>query len=157
MEDVDFNNDFNFVFTSPDDYSVLKERAVNHFLANGANIVVHDSIPNRIYYNLELANIKYNDVFKDGLFGIYLVEREANVKGMFNSSKDGKLIKGREFEFNAIDTVFYSNISNLENIAYSFTQAELPDEPFFSSTLEPVIAIGTAAVAVYLFFNIRSK
>jgi len=157
MEDVDFNKDFNIVFTGPDDYSVLRERAVNHFLANGANIVVNNSIPNKIYYNLELANIKYNEVFKDGLFGIYLVEREANVKGMFNSSKDGKLIKGSEFEFNAVDTVFYSNISNLENIAYSFTQAELPDEPFFSSTFEPVIAIGTAAVAVYLFFNIRSK
>ena len=61
------------------------------------------------------------------------------------------------YKYNFSDTVALSNINNLQNIAYSFTSPEIPNEPFFSSLLEPTIAIGTAAVAVYLFFNIRSK
>jgi len=38
-----------------------------------------------------------------------------------------------------------------------FTRAELPPEPFFSGLLEPAVAIGSAAVAIYLLFAVRSK
>ena len=108
-------------------------------------------------YTLNNASVKYKNIFKDGIFGAYLVEREAVLNGSFFIEKNNKLGKVKEFNYTLSDTVFYDDIKSLDNIAYQFTSSELPGEPFFSSLLEPTIAIGTAAIAVYLFFNIRSN
>jgi hypothetical protein len=40
---------------------------------------------------------------------------------------------------------------------YNFTKGDVPPEPFFSSLLEPTVAIVTTALAVALFFAIRSN
>jgi hypothetical protein len=48
-------------------------------------------------------------------------------------------------------------VKSLENQALPFTKGEVPPEPLFSSLLEPAVALGTAAVVIYLFFSIRSK
>lgn len=50
-----------------------------------------------------------------------------------------------------------SDVKNLENISYPFTQAQLPAEPFLASVYEPVIAVGVTAITVILFFTVRSK
>jgi hypothetical protein len=85
------------------------------------------------------------------------VKRESQLNGSFYLNDNGNISEVNSFNHFLADTVLYSEISQLDNIAYTFASADLPEEPFFSSTLEPVIAIGTAAVAVYLFFNIRSR
>jgi len=63
----------------------------------------------------------------------------------------------QKFEFTKIDTVKVEDINSLENPAFPFTQASVPPEPFLSGIAEPIIAIGTAALAVVLFFTIRSE
>jgi len=48
-------------------------------------------------------------------------------------------------------------VKSLENPNHPFTKGNIPAEPFFESIPEPVLAIGTAATAVILFFILRSK
>ena len=63
----------------------------------------------------------------------------------------------KDFKITAIDTINVENVEYVENRSYPFTRGDLPTEPFFSSILEPVIAIGAAAVVIVLFFSVRSK
>ena len=108
-------------------------------------------------YNLDNVAVKYNEMFRSGIFGDYLVEREANVMGSYILVNKEEIINSDIFTFADIDTVNLDEIENLENSTIPFTQSKIPPEPFFSSLLEPVIAIGAAAVTVFLFFNVRSK
>jgi hypothetical protein len=149
--------DYFLEFIAADDYEILKSKIIQFLKLRDFNINDSENAQNKLLYNLEEVKINYTDVFKDGLFGTYLVKRESHLDGSFYLSKNGNIGDVNSFNHFLADTVLYSEISQLDNIAYSFTSADLPEEPFFSSTLEPVIAIGTAAVAVYLFFNIRSR
>ncbi len=151
------NDEYYLEFIGADDYAILKSKVIQFLKLGEIRIIENEKKQNKLTYNLEDVKINYTNVFKDGLFGTYLVERGAYLKGSFFVTNNGKIDDVNSFNHLFSDTVLYSEVSQLDNIAYSFTSAELPDEPFFSSTLEPVIAIGTAAVAVYLFFNIRSR
>lgn len=144
-------------FIAADDYSILKSKVILFLQKKSFEIVENNNNSKILNYNLDDVKIMYKNVFRDGLFGSYLVGRTADISGLFNINVDGSVGKTTKFNYSLVDTVLYNDLSKLENIAYSFTSAEIPDEPFFSSTLEPAIAVGTAAVAIYLFFNIRSK
>ena len=109
----------------------------------------------KIQYIIKDASVNYGDIYRDGFLGDYYVPRLIQVSGNFNMA--GKTIVTHEFNYTNKDTVKVDNVKNLENPAYPFTQGKLPSEPFFSGIIEPVIAVGTAALAVILFFTIRSK
>ena len=101
------------------------------------------------------AVTSYGEIYRDGFLGDYYVPRKLTLSGNYNFS--GKKIFTEEFNYALQDTVKTDSISSLENSGYPFTQGKLRAEPFFSGILEPVIAVGTAALAVILFFTIRSK
>ena len=101
------------------------------------------------------AVTSYGEMFRDGFLGDYYLPRKITLSGSYNFS--GKKIFTRSFSYSLRDTVNADSISMIENSAYPFTQGELPPEPFFSGILEPLVAVGTAALAVILFFTIRSK
>jgi hypothetical protein len=63
----------------------------------------------------------------------------------------------REFEISVTDTVKVEDIKYLENESFLFTKGAVPAESFISGMAEPLIAIGTAAAVVVLFFTIRSE
>ena len=63
----------------------------------------------------------------------------------------------KDFNLSTKDTINVEDVEIIEDRSYPFTQGELPAEPFFSSILEPVVAISAAAVTVILFFSVRSK
>ena len=94
-------------------------------------------------------------MFKDGWFGSHYIQRYTTIFGNYlqSFSKEGK----KEFEITKIDTVKVEDIKYLENDSFPFTKSTIPPEPFISGVAEPLIAIGTAAVVVALFFIIRSK
>jgi len=140
-------------FTAPNEYSTLKMNIIESLQRN--NLVISDNELNpKINYKLEQITLHYSDVFRDGLFGSFLVNRYVKLMGISKIGDEGKT---NRFEYSISDTVLYSDISQLENIAYSFTSSEIPDEPFFSSAFEPAIVLGSTAIAVYLFFNIRGE
>lgn len=115
--------------------------------ANGSEIPV-------LSFTIDDARVSYSDPERDGLFGDYLTEREVSLSGNYMLSGNNDL---KTFNFVFVDNLNVEDVDEVENPAYPFTQGNLPSEPFFSSIFEPVIAIGTAAVAVILFFTVRSK
>ena len=104
---------------------------------------------------MEGAGIEYGEMFKDGWFGSYYIQRYSTIFGNYLSTFN--IAGKREFEITRIDTVEVEDIKYLENDSFPFTKGNVPSEPFISGLAEPLIAIGTAAVVVVLFFTIRSK
>jgi hypothetical protein len=161
-ENIKINSkEFEVKFIAANDYSILQTELLSDLQKNGFILFNKNESKNEnlrtLTYTLDNAKVDYKNIFKDGILGVYLVERKATLNGSYFIEDNNKLGKVKEFNYSLLDTVLYDDIKTLDNIAYQFTSAELPDEPFFSSLLEPTIAIGTAAIAVYLFFNIRSK
>jgi hypothetical protein len=142
-------------FIAPNDYLVLKNTLIEELQKNRFHL--SDKNKTGLNYTINEIKINYKEIFRDGILGEYLVSRQAKLNGSYFIKNKNEFGKVNNFSFVSSDTVKYNDISKLENIAYSFTSSQLPNEPFFSSIVEPVIAIGTAAVAAYLFFNIRSK
>lgn len=151
------SKDYTLEFVGADDYKIFKVKLIQALKSKNITIVKENKLSDKLTYSLGEIKIIYDNVFKDGIFGNYLVKRDAAIKGSYFLTNSGNMNDVIPFNYYVSDTVLYSDISKLDNIAYSFSTSELPEEPFFSSTIEPAIAIGTAAVAVYLFFNIRSR
>lgn len=104
---------------------------------------------------LEYAAVEYGEMYKDGWFGAHYVPRQSAISGNYLQSflTEGK----NDFEISVTDTVKVEDIKYLENESFSFTKGTIPAEPFISGLAEPLIAIGTAAAVVVLFFTIRSE
>lgn len=136
----------------PGQYSIFSNQVNSSFVRYSGT----DSLPNiKVSYAIEEAKVVYENMFRDGFLGDYYVERNIVLKGnclVSNSNNQAK-----PFALSVRDTVKYDDLKNYENQAFPFTQGEIPAEPFWSSLLEPAVAIGSAAVVVYLFFSVRSK
>ncbi len=135
-------------------YSVFNSRVISDLTGRGYTLVKRDSIFS-LQYVISEASTSYGDIFRDGLLGDYFVSRRLTLSGSGNLS--GRTITTHNFNFTFQDTVAVDSVDTYENTAWPFTHGRLPTEPFFSGILEPVIAVGTAALAVILFFTIRSK
>jgi hypothetical protein len=139
------------------DYSMFANQVRGKILRQGIEIVGENSSKE----NVVTANFVIDDTFvgytkpeRDGIFGDFFTERTIELSGNFYVSTDPAV---RNFKFAGKDTINVGDVENFENRSYPFTQGELPPEPFFSSLLEPIVAIGAAAVTVILFFSVRSK
>lgn len=107
-----------------------------------------------LVFIVDQASVIYGEMFRDGFFGSYYIPRELQLKGNY-LIKENKVHQTFNLVFG--DTVSMESVEFIENQMYPFTKGKIPPEPFFSSLLEPAIAIGTAALVVILFFSIRSK
>jgi len=150
------NLSFNFVFGN--EYNLFKDHFLTYFINKNYTIVTQGNKGQEIVdidYTINNANVKYGDIFRSGFLGSFKVPRIINFSGSYIINSSPSI--GKEFNYSYIDTVNYGNIHNLENISYPVTKGDVPPEPFLGSLLEPVVAIGTAAVVIFLFFAIRSK
>ncbi|MDZ7624652.1 MAG: hypothetical protein U5J96_09445 [Ignavibacteriaceae bacterium] len=104
---------------------------------------------------MEGAGVEYGEMFRDGWFGTHYIQRYSTIFGNYlqTFSESGK----KEFEFTKVDTVKVDDIKFLENDSFPFTKGTTPSEPFLSAFAEPLIAIGTAAAVIVIFFTVRSE
>jgi hypothetical protein len=140
-------------------YSVFNSHILEYLISRKVKLVSDNKDSSAdLMYTIEKADTKYSDLFRKGLLGPYQTIRQLNFKGnyLFNY-KIGNNIHSNSFTYNYIDTINVDDIKNIENISFKFTNGTLPPEPFFTGLFEPVVALGTAAAAVILFFTIRSK
>ncbi len=107
-----------------------------------------------LVFLVDQTSVIYGEMFRDGLFGSFYIPRELQLQGNY-LNKENKV--HRTFNLVYSDTVAMESVEFIENQMYPLTKGKIPPEPFFSSLLEPAIAIGTAALVVILFFSIRSK
>jgi len=111
----------------------------------------------KLKYSLEEAYSVYLDTFKDGFWGGYFVERETIIGGTYSLVKGSQVIHSDNINSTVIDTLDYENALTLGKSSSPFTRGDVPPEPFFSNIWGPVLAIGATAVAIFLFFSVRSK
>jgi len=143
----------------PDEYFSLNGRIISRFKGKGREIITQSDNQTDYQINiiLDKAQVYYGDVFKEKLFGDFKVKRIISLTGNYNIIKKGTVFSSNEINLQQVDTVYYDDIRSLENNSLSYTRGEIPSEPFFSSLIEPVIAISAAALTVILFFTVRSK
>ena len=136
------------------DYPVFANRIRGELLRNGIGFSPDNSGSAKVNFVIDNAQVNYSEPRKNGIFGDFFTERSIKLSGNYFIPEKSKVNK---FVFTAKDTVRVDDIEEIENRSFPFTQGEIPPEPFFSSLLEPVVALGTAAVTVILFFSVRSK
>jgi hypothetical protein len=135
-------------------YAVFNSQIISFLTGKGYKLISgEDSF--RLQYVITEAATSYGDIFRDGFLGEYLVPRRLTLSGSGNLL--GRVMTTRNFNLAFQDTVAVDSVNAYENPAWTFTQGKLKSEPFFSGIFEPLIAVGTAALAVILFFTIRSK
>ncbi len=144
-------------YSSPESYSFLKNMVIEK-TGRSANVNTQLSGSDYIFnYALEEVKVKYGECFTKSFFGRNYVEREVTVTGFAGFNAPEKSAGTIRFTQSEKDTVEYGGLKELANSAYPFTNPEIPSEPFFSSILEPVIAVGAAITTIYLLFTVRSK
>lgn len=139
-------------------YSLFANEIKDRFIKSGKEIVPKsvgkEDTPN-IDILIEGAGVEYGEMFRTGFFGTHYIQRYSTIFGNYLQTFSNKGMQ--KFEITKVDTIKVEDISSLENPAFPFTKASVPPEPFLSGVAEPIIAIGTAALAVVLFFTIRSE
>ena len=139
-------------------YSLFSNEIISEFKKDGKEIV-ESSLDSGNYTFVDIvmegAGIEYGEMFRDGWFGTHYVQRYSTIFGNYLHTFSGS--EKKEFEITNIDTVKVEDIKYLESDSFPFTKGTIPPEPFLSGVAEPIIAIGTAAAVVALFFIIRSK
>jgi hypothetical protein len=139
-------------------YSLLSNSIKERFKQSGKEILDQPQdelkIPN-VDIVMEGAGVEYGEIFRDGWFGTHHIQRYSTIFGNYlqTFSESGK----KEFEITRIDTVKVDDLKFLENDSFPFTKGTIPSEPFLSGFAEPLIAIGTAAAVIVIFFTVRSE
>jgi len=139
-------------------YSLFSNSIKERFRQSGKEILDRPpdelNIP-QVDIVIEGAGVEYGEMSRDGWFGTHYIQRYSTIFGNYlqTFSESGK----REFEITCIDTVKLDELKSLENDSFPFTKGTIPSEPFLSGFAEPLIAIGTAAAVIVLFFSVRSE
>jgi len=157
IKDLGGTNKANLELNFGVDYSVFANKVRGKLLRNGIQLVGDNpGEENFVRVNFVLDNcfVGYSEPEKDGVFGDFLSERTIELSGNYFISNQSHV---KDFKLTVKDTIKVENVEEVENRSFPFTQGELPPEPFFSSLLEPIVAIGAAAVTIILFFSVRSK
>ena len=138
------------------EYSVLNKRVENSLVRNGIAVRLENA-NNKISYSISQASVNYSDLFKDGLFGGYLLERKFVLSGEFVIENSLSVLNADTFYYTVTDTIPFDNLNFVENNSLPFTKDNVPSEPLFPSMLEPIVAITAVVVTVILFFTVRSN
>ena len=139
-------------------YSLFSNSIKERFRQRGKEIV--EQPPDELNIShvdivMEGAGVEYGEMFRDGWFGTHYIQRYSTIFGNYLNtfSTTGK----KEFEITRMDTVKVDDLKFLENESFPFTKGVTPSEPFLSGFAEPLIAIGTAAAVIVIFFTVRSE
>lgn len=147
---------YHFVYTSPDQYSFLKTNIVDSYKKAGISIIENNTADAKLEHTIKNISVVYSNPVKDGFFGDLFIERTIHLDASVILSDKSEL-KTYNLSRSYKDTVEAENINRIENPAIPFTQSTIPELPFLSNLLEPIIVVGTLIVTIILFFTVRSK
>lgn len=134
------------------DYQVFQNSILSHFTGKEIN---DESGKPIIHFAITEVNVVYGEPERKGLFSSLWVARNLRFAGNYSINSATSEVK--DYLYTSSDEIPFEDITSVENESFPFTQGKIPTEPFFSSLLEPAIALGSAAAAVYIFFTARSK
>ncbi|MBE0551361.1 MAG: hypothetical protein IH619_03140 [Ignavibacterium sp.] len=139
------------------DYSVFANQVRGKLLRNEVQLVGDNSDEQnfvRVNFVVDNSFVGYSEPEKDGIFGDFFTERTITLSGNYFISNKSQV---KDFKLTAVDTINVEDVEYVESRSYPFTRGDLPPEAFFSSLLEPIVAIGAAAIVIILFFSVRSQ
>ena len=107
---------------------------------------------------VEDISVVYRNAGQSSVFGRELLDRSVtasvHLRGTFEDSLEPAF--DTRFESSVRDTIAATDVEFVETSYLPFTQGRVPQGGFFSTVLEPVVILGTIAVAVLLLFTVRS-
>ncbi len=134
----------------------LKQRFGSYKLLTGNSV-------NNADYDIVFENTKlktnYKDIFSSSFLSSKKVKRKIEVK-YFNKIIDNSTnveIYSNNINESYEDDFLLDNLEQVENSSYEFTKGQLPEENLLDKVLIPAVVVGASAVAIILFFVIRSK
>jgi hypothetical protein len=147
-------------FRNPDSGWLAQNTILEALKEMGYNLFIGSSDSQRsstLDVGLLEMKVSYGPAFRDTFLGKRKTPRtvKTSLSANLRAPNDEILFAGilsRSFT----DTVRASDIHDLENPAQRITQGEAPADGFFDNVIEPLVIIGASAVAVYLFFTVRS-
>lgn len=109
------------------------------------------------YHAIEAA-VSYGTPFSRTFLGQRVVERfvSIDVELTLTSSITKAVIHSVRKRCTAVDTVLFSQLRLLDDSAPPFVKIVPAQYSFFDSIIEPAVVTIASAVAIYLFFTIRS-
>ncbi len=149
-------NSVNFEYSSLPEYENLKNRFI-YYLDNSDLLNKTDNKVPILKYSLDQIGILYSEPFRESLLGDYKVERKIFLNGTFALGNDNRVIKSNMVSSSRKDTIYYSEIKDIESQELKITQGTKPPDPLFESLLEPIIAVSAVVVTIILLFTVRSK
>ncbi len=153
----EFDNTYFFSIIMPSEYQVLDSRVVTSLVKKNIRLEQDSLQTNKINYSISQVTVSYPNLFRDGIFGDYFLERNVILSGSYSIQNSSVLSIANTFNYEVTDTIKYNDLTFAENSSIPFTKGNVPPSPLFPSLVEPVIAITTVAVTVILFFSVRSK
>ncbi len=111
-------------------------------------------------YVINFKNVKietlYNFENNNLIFDKY-IQRQIFCGFTFSISDNDSILYNNDFTNQIKDTIDYIYIDYIESDNYQFTKGIMPKEGFWDKYLIPGSAILVSAIAIILFFTIRSK
>lgn len=107
---------------------------------------------------LTTFQVQYSNIRRDGLFGSRMVDRRVTVGTSVKlvDKSSGAILFADQMEEYYTDSIAVSDLEAVEDESLPFTRGKIPEGGFFSSIIEPLVALGAVAVAVLLLFHVRS-
>ncbi len=107
---------------------------------------------------VEHIGVTYEDARRTWMFGGQIMDRAVRLAGTVKlvDRETGTILVSRTFVTMERDTVSVVGCESLESPGIPATHAVAPPAGAFSSLVEPLVLIGSVAVAVYLLFSVRN-
>ena len=141
---------------SPERMPYLRSSLVNEWQKAGRVVYLADTtavrfnLP-RLSYQVERAAVEYASRGKQ-------VERNVRLDLRYTmTGRDGLVIADDRCSGNRSDIIARTDIAGLQDPSYPETQAEPPPAGWIRRYLEPAVLTTATAIAVYLFFTLRSN
>jgi len=150
--DINDQKNISIDFVLGKDYQVFQNSILSHFQDK---VTKNETGKTSVQFAVTEAVVNYGEPERKSLFGAFWVNRTLHLEGNYSIISSSSEVKN--FSYSVNDEIPFEGLTMVENSSFPFTQGKIPDEPFFSSLLEPAIAVSSAAAAVYIFFTARSK
>jgi hypothetical protein len=143
----------------PDDYGWFMEPNIgNSLMVAGWRPTLSSTTAYLAQFGVDQILVEYYNIRKDGIFGTKIMDRQismlVNARVVENST--GEILWSDDLLEQHRDTIEYAALPGIETPGVPLTKGELPSEGFFSTVFEPLVVLGTIAVAVILLFSVRS-
>lgn len=118
-----------------------------------------DSADYNIVFKNVLIGTKYKKIFTDNLLGTKKVKREVRVSYDIDliNERDSSLVYNQSFDKKHKDSFDLNKLDLVEDTRYTFSQSILPEESAANQIFYPAVIITASALAIILFFIIRSN